>query len=371
VATFPSCAIQEPRLPNCYALPSQNPVARAYCVRKAQNSPRPELIVPRRKALCYGPTPQVFDVNAVDCGMVRLVGAVALTSLVGCSEVIDIPDDPRLVNSGPWWCLDRPRETVAPKADTALVRIQACNFISTNCSETVTGLSASLCDKKDVTCANPIQTTTADSGGVLALDVQTGGVLGLGFDGYLKIAPPLELCTNQAVFGASGPLLCGFAPGCDQAAPDDRCKVPLYAPSSLFFNPPIKNDVVDSIPLPLVPTSAVLSLVTASGAQLDPTAGLVFVTAHDCNDKPASGVSFNLDKHQDRVTVLYLENGLISSTATATDSNGLGGIINVPSGFVSVEGSIETTDGTRRPMGAFGVQVATFNISYSTLAPSP
>jgi hypothetical protein len=84
-----------------------------------------------------------------------------------------------------------------------------------------------------------------------------------------------------------------------------------------------------------------------------------------------AGVSFTVDKHQERVTVLYLENGLISSTATQTDSSGLGGIINVPSGFVSVEGTIGNDDGTRRRMGAFGVQVTPFNISYSTLSPSP
>ena len=300
-----------------------------------------------------------------------LSSTLALASLVGCSEVIDVPDDPRLVNSGPWWCLDRPRESPAPAADTAVVRIQACNFVSTNCSEPIPGITARLCDKKDVTCASPIQTATGDSQGLLVFDVLTGGVLGLGFDGYLQIAPPLELCTNRAVFGEAGALLCGFAPGCDQAAPDDRCKVPLYAPSALFFNPPIKNDLIVPIPLPLVPTSSVLSLIQASGAQFDPTTGLVFVTAHDCSGGPTAGVSFNVDKHQDRVTVLYLENGLISSTATQTDSSGLGGIINVPSGFVNVEGTIGNDDGTRRRMGAFGVQVTAFNISYSTLAPSP
>ena len=88
--------------------------------------------------------------------------------------------DPQLVEKGPWSCLDRPIEPAAPRADSAVVRIQACNFVSTNCSEPAGGITAALCDKKDVTCANPIQPNITDVNGTLVFDVPTGGILGVG-----------------------------------------------------------------------------------------------------------------------------------------------------------------------------------------------
>ncbi len=299
------------------------------------------------------------------------VGVAALLSLVGCSEVLDIPDDPKLSRRGPWWCLDNPPQAAAPRGDSAIVRIQACNFVSTNCSEPITGITAKLCDKKDVSCTNPIQPQVIDNEGALLFDVPTGGALGVGFDGYLKITPPAAMCNDQGVFGPAAGLLCAFAAGCDQTIPnDERCLFPLFAPSSLYFNPPVKNDIDEAMPLPLIPTKDVVALIQVTGAAFDPTAGMVFVTALDCNGDPAAGVTFAVAKDQDRVTALYEENGLITSTGTQTDVTGLGGFINVPPGFVSVEGYIGS-DENRRLIAAFGVQVTTFNISYSTLVPLP
>ena len=300
---------------------------------------------------------------------VRALFTAPLLLLSGCGKVLDIPDDPKLAQ-GPWSCLDNPRQASAPAGETAIVRIQACNFVSTNCAEPATGITAKLCDKKDVTCANPIEPKISDTDGALVFEVQTGGVLGVGFDGYLQIVPPLEKCTNRDVFGAAGPVLCGFAPGCDQAAPDERCNVPLYAPTFFFFNPAIKADVTKPMPLPLVPTSAVLSLIEASGVNFDPTTGMVFVTALDCNGNPASGVSFNVDKYQDRVTPLYVDSGVVSSTVTQTDVSGVGGFVGVPSGFIGVEGSLIDNEGNARRLGDVGLQVTSFNVTYSTVVPS-
>ena len=138
----------------------------------------------------------------------------------------------------------------------------------------------------------------------------------------------------------------------------------------MFFNPAIKADVTTPIPLPLVPTSAVPTLIGAAGGTFDPTTGIVFITALDCNGIPAPGVSFTVDKYQDRVTELYLDKGVVSNTVTETDSNGIGGFIGVPSGFIGVEGFTGESMGTTRSIGKLGVQVTSFTISYSTMVPS-
>ena len=300
----------------------------------------------------------------------RAFASVTLLSVAGCAEVLDIPDDPKLVfqQRDPWRCLGNVPEPPAPETEMATVLVQACNFISTNCATPVTGLTARLCDKLDVSCTNPINDNITDSGGRLSFDVVTGGVLGVGFDGYLQITPPTELCTNEAVFGEAGPLLCSLV-GCDTQNPDDRCRVPTFAPSLLFFNPNIRADIVDPIPLPLVPTSALQPVLAAVGQTFDPTTGVLFISSRDCDGKPARGVSLAINQHQDVVSELYVVDGNISGTATQTDSSGLGGFIGVPAGFVEVVGYVGDETGLR--IGATGVRVAAFNITYSTLVPSP
>jgi hypothetical protein len=302
--------------------------------------------------------------------LARALLSAALLSSTACSEVLDIPDDPKLVDgTDPWRCLGKPLPETVPERDTASVSVHACNFVSSNCSATATGFTANLCDKKDVNCTNPIATNIGESAGDLQFDVPTGGVLGVGFDGYLQIAARTELCTNKEFFPESGQLLCALSGQACDTNPTEACRYPIYAPARLFFNPAIKSDVTTPIPLPLFPLDQVQPILTAANQPLDPTKGFVFITALDCNGTPAKDVSYSISRNDPSIAELYVAEGNISGGVSHTDETGLGGFLGVPAGFTEVFGALGDDSGQR--IGAAGVYVGAFSVSYTTLTPSP
>jgi hypothetical protein len=306
-------------------------------------------------------------------GKITLVAALAqFLGAIACAEVIGIADDPRLDESptGPWRCLTTSDEPARPAEDYATVRVLTCNFVSTNCGEVVSDLTAKLCDKLDVGCMNPILSDIRNDDGEFVFEVATGGALATGFDGYLQINSSSAPCLDEASFGVAGPALCVTAPGCDPARPDEACNIPLYMPSLLFFNPPIRADLEIARVLPLVPTSAILPLAEAAGTSLNLSGGSAFVAAVDCDGRPASGVQ--LGTEQAAAAVMYLEGGVVSSSATETDESGLVGVVGMPAGFASVHGSITdpNDNGERLPIGEVGLQIAPFSMSYASLAPT-
>jgi hypothetical protein len=306
-------------------------------------------------------------------GKVTLAAASAqFLGVVACAEVMGIADDPRLEDSptGPWRCLVTPNEPAPPAQEHATVRVLTCDLVSTNCGEVVSDLTAKLCDKLDVGCMNPIQSDIMNDGGEFVFDVATGGALGTGFDGYLQITSSSAPCLDEASFGAAGSALCVAAPGCDPAAPDEACDIPVYMTSLLFFNPPIRADSESPRVLPLVPTSAVFPLTQAAGTGLDLSGGSAFIAAVDCDGRPASGVQ--LGTEQALAAVMYLESGVISTSATETDDSGLVGLVGMPAGFAGVYGSIADPNDNRKriQIGEVGLRIAPFSISYATLAPS-
>jgi hypothetical protein len=309
----------------------------------------------------------------VNVRIARALSAAALLSLPGCKQVLDIPDDPKLVEveKGPWSCLENPERAAEATSDAALVRVQACNFVSPKCAESVTGFTVDLCSKLDLSCDDPIQASLKEVNGAMEFAVPTGGVLGVGFDGYLRVTPPKAHCAETDVFGDVGPLLCGLlGASCDPSDPrDEDCLFSTFVPALFFFNPPIKLDVSTPIPIPLVPTAAAQTLAAAAGGNFNPATGIVWATALDCTGAPASEVSYKLDKHQDLVTQLYMENGVVSSTANHTDLSGVGGFIGVPTGFVVIEGFLDD-GGEGARIGKVGVNVEPFTISYTNLTQS-
>ena len=285
-------------------------------------------------------------------------------SLVGCGPLLDLPESPELVSvdEGPWQCLDEAPSTQGPSSATARVQVQACDFI-TNCANPVTGLSARLCAKRDVGCTNPIVTDIHDEKGLLTVEVPTSGT---GFDGYLEVTAPSKPCTDET-FGQVGPMLCGLLPGCDLEAPDEACDFATYVRALLFFNPPVTEDLSAPMPLPLLPSAGLPSVVEAAGADLDPTTGNLFITAMDCEGKPAEGVTYGISQHQDKVTQLYVDDGVVSDTSLQTDESGIGGFVGVPPGFAEVVGF----NADLEKVGSIGVQAAPFTLTYSALVPSP
>lgn len=290
------------------------------------------------------------------------VGVLALC-LSRCAELIDLPDSVELVEAGPWSCLDSLAQATAPSETSASVRVQACDFIN-NCATTVTGLQARVCAKRDVGCTNPIASGLTEQDGLFDFEVPTGES---GFDGYLEVSSGVDLCTNTEVFGSAGPMLCGLSPSCNPETPDENCQVPTYARALLFFNPPIVGDAIAPLPLPLLSTAGLPAVIEAAGASMDPASGNLFITAIDCDGAPAAGVTYSIGQHQEEVTQLYVDSGVVSDTILETDSSGIGGFVGVPPGFAEVTGY--NSDFER--VGEIGVQSAPFTMTYSALVPSP
>jgi hypothetical protein len=305
----------------------------------------------------------------------QVSGVTRVTASLGffaCADVIGIADEPRLVQSlvDPWHCLEASDEPAPlPDAEQATVHVRTCNFVTSNCLEAVSGLTAKLCDKLDVHCMNPIVNDLSSDSGEFVFDVPTGGELGTGFDGYLQISAPTAPCTDSATFGAAGETLCTLAPGCASAPEGEVCNVPTFMPAFLFFNPPIRADLPAPLLAPLVPTSAIIPLTQAAGTGTNPLNGSAFITSLDCDGRPAAGVQLSTDRSD--ATALYSEGGVISSLAVETDESGLGGFAGISAGFAGIYGSIEHPrgEGERVSIGEVGLQVAPFTISYTTLTP--
>lgn len=303
-------------------------------------------------------------------GKYLVVGALCAAS--GCAAALDLPDSPTLVvEDNALSCASSSVTRVAPVRDKATVRVHACDFISTNCSATVTSLTASLCDKRDVNCSTPIQSGLHDINGDFAFDVATGGALGVGFDGYLEIKAPTGLCSDPKLFTAPDHMACALAPNCDPTQPDNKnCTVPTYLPSVLFFNPPVTTDLTSPISVPLIPSVASLALLSAAGSPMaNSDAGFVFVTVLDCTGKPASGISVGLANSPGTpIATLYLAGGVISATATSTDVSGVGGLLGVPAGFSEVVARAADS-ATSEPIARVGIQVLPGSVTYVTLVP--
>jgi hypothetical protein len=249
------------------------------------------------------------------------------------------------------------------------VQVRACNFVSSNCSRVVTGLTAKLCDKRDVDCLTPIRAEIADENGAFDFDVETGGSSGTGFDGYLSVTAPAELCTDNAVFGAAAPAVCALAPGCNPDMPDQKCRTPTFAPARLFFNPAIRGGG-PPIVLPLLPTSSVLSIVAAAGsARPDPKYGFLFVTSLNCDGMPAAHVTVAVDRPASEVSYLYIDHGVVGAAARETDVSGLAVISNVAPGPLKV--TAHTAGEMPMQLDEVSVQISPFMFTYVALRPSP
>lgn len=294
----------------------------------------------------------------------------ALTCLSACADLLDIAENPVLVPPDPFSCTenDAPKPQ-PPMRDNAIVRVHACDFISSNCSTPVRGLTAKLCEKKDFPCEKPKIAELKDTDGDLMFEVPTGGSLGTGFDGYLSVNGPVELCTNKT--SVTGADACVLVPKCDkakQAAQDNDCLIPTYIPALLFFNPPITADSVAPIVLPLIPSIAGMNLLAGGGGQtVEISEGIVFATGFDCMGRPAAGLTFSsspASKH-----VVYVDNGLISFKTIETDASGVAGLLGIPFGFAWVSAY------SKGPMGPtelakIGVQILPSTASYVALAPA-
>jgi hypothetical protein len=284
-------------------------------------------------------------------------------SVSSCADLLDIAENPVLVPPDPWTCTSDEAKPATATKDKATVRVHVCDFISTNCGTSVTGVTAKLCDKRDFSCSSPVKKDIHDDNGDIVVEVPTGGSLGAGFDGYLQVEGPKVDCSY------AGPGACMLAPECDPMAtmPNDKCEILAYITGLLCFNPPVTDDTSKPMVLPLIPTVASLALVMAAGAHtIDPSLGTVFATALDCDGRPAAGLTFGVSTGLPLYGTLFQENGVISSKASATDSSGIGGLLGVPMGFTKVSAfPVNTT----REVASIGAQILPRTVTYVTLVP--
>jgi hypothetical protein len=267
-----------------------------------------------------------------------------------------------LVDDGPWHCVGQQAPTEPAGTGTATVRVRACDAFG-DCSQPLRGLSAELCSRVDVGCTDPLSSDILDSDGVLEFEAPIGG---RGFDGYLAVASPGELCTSES-FGEASDELCALNPACNPEAPDENCRVPTHARALFFFNPPIVSDTEEPLPLTLVSTAAQPALARATSGSYDPTRGSLVISAFDCNGEPASGLHYDVRGPGEGASAWYIANGIPSAGVSETDASGSGGFTGLPPGFVDLQAL--TSDGQR--VGGVGVQVSARSISYVSLLPSP
>ena len=284
--------------------------------------------------------------------------------LFGCEPMLDLADEPQLVESGPWRCLGKTSEPVVSSKPKAAVRVRPCDFVA-NCTASISDMTAKLCAKRDFGCSAPMLSNIQEGNGELTFEVP------MGFDGYLEVTSPTKRCTE---FGEQSDLLCLMASTLQQcdipnAATDSRCIIPTYAQTLLFFNPPVNADVTVPLDLPMLSLGNAPTLLQSAGIPTEALAntkgGNLFVTVRDCDGNPASGVKLSIPPQQEEVFQLYNASGLPTRDATETDASGVGAFVGIPSKFVEV--SAHAPDG--RLIGKIGVQGDANSLTYSNLAP--
>jgi hypothetical protein len=198
-----------------------------------------------------------------------------------------------------WSCIRQlqPDSTVTRSTANAARLVQSLQVLSLAAGTVPVATNVRACAQRDVNCTAPL---TAN----IPLDAQGWVDLPLfdGFDGYLEITGPQIVSTL------------------------------------LFYQDPLSAESRrDTTPLGVVETALLPMLTAAIGTPQDPALGLVYLRAFDCNNDPALGVKYTIDKPS---VPWYFVAGLPSSAVTETEGSGLGGFINVPLGITVVDAAL-------------------------------
>jgi hypothetical protein len=140
-------------------------------------------------------------------------------------------------------------------------------------------------------------------------------------------------------------------------------------PSLLYPGRLVEGESNVGLPTSLVSRSSYTALQQtlgiASNLDTDAGPGLVAVTQYDCNEVRAAGAVFAATPVAART--LYGANGLPSTSATQTSSDGSGLLIDVPAGSVSIASSLAGPNG--RPLVDVNVLVRSGSITLVKLRP--
>ena len=233
-------------------------------------------------------------------------------------------------SNSPWACLGNVSRPPANKS-TVSVTVPFVDLVQ---NTPVADLTITTCNKLDADCTNPIgEGAKPNDQGIVTLSLTAG------FDGYLFA---VSTVTDEA--GGPGSM-----------------------PAIVFFNPPLIDDTVYPT-IFLVSPSSLQGLAVAVGVTLDPQLGAAVYGAMDCSASFAAGVSSTVNRTTDSTKAFFFENNVPTDVATATDSSGFGGFVNVPTGYVTLDAVVQAT-GSR--IGSAGLLIRPSCMSYTFLVPSP
>ena len=110
-----------------------------------------------------------------------------------------------------------------------------------------------------------------------------------------------------------------------------------HVPYVFYMRRPVVRDLVDDVPLFPIPVAGVTQIAALFNTEVVPELGLMTVAVVDCrwNRVPGATVSNNLGGR-----TFYFIDGLPNAAASATDSQGVGGFVNVPIRVVEVSAQV-------------------------------
>jgi hypothetical protein len=259
-------------------------------------------------------------------------------------------DDPDASADPTWGCLghvvmDTP---MGPKANVTLPFFDLIRMVP------VTGVGVKVCPKLDVTCSRPINSMiiAADAQGIAHFQVDQF------FDGFGIV---YDLTGDP---DASAPDASSSDDGGD-GGPDPTTG--RFIPSIIFFNPPIVNETKFGI-VPLFTRADIDALAAVQGNKWDQSLGMLFAGMLDCNRKPVAGVTWDPSIVDAKSKRFFYINGFPDEAATSTDATGFGGLLNAPTGSITINARVQATG---RKVGSATVLVRAGYASYTYLAPTP
>jgi hypothetical protein len=208
------------------------------------------------------------------------------------------PIDPR------YTCLGKNPAPV-PTKKTVAYQVTLTDLLS---QAGVPNLRVKICPNlTDPSCTAPSSTTTTNAKGVasLTIDISAGP-----FDGYVDVVP-------ETADGGSPPV--------------DGSDKTVYMPSRIYYTSiPIADDRIDDYQV--LQFSALVLFGSLFKAKADFTTGVAFLIAEDCAFTDSADRVFSVDQKGASTESFYLKNDQPSTTATLTDSSGIGGYVNLPTG---------------------------------------
>lgn len=210
-----------------------------------------------------------------------------------------------------WSCIGKP-PPVTEGTGPFTVKMRASNILGT---VGVPGATAKVCLLIDVECTQPSATVVADSEGYFTLQLTKN------FTGFIWVTPPDGLPEAEAV-----------------------------SPSIFYFNRQPQADIIDTpIAVQMATPQLIGQLTTSLGSPQKDGNGLSLNNIFDCAGKAAEGVTFKIvvDEGEEippETTVFYANGSIPSKEAKATTSSGYGGVVNAPTGNITLEAFINVDD---------------------------